>query len=78
MTTQQKIDAFLDRYFTGQDSITQQFRRLIENPSRHLLPPMPTKDGEYTDDRMLRIAGSSRLVVKVFPVGEFHMCCWQV
>lgn len=57
MTTQQKIDAFLDKYFKSQDNITQQFRRLIQNPSRHLLPPMPTKDGEYTDDRMLRIAG---------------------
>lgn len=58
MITQSKLNSFLEKYFnTQEDNITQLLRKLIENPSRHLLPPKPTKDGEYTDDRMLRIAG---------------------
>jgi len=58
MITQQKIDAFLDKYFAGDDMITKMFRKLIQEPSRHLIPPQPTSDYTFTDDRFMRIAGS--------------------
>jgi hypothetical protein len=57
MITQSKLDSFLDKYFSGDNVAANMLRKLIQKPSRHLLPPKPTADNEYTDDRMLRIAG---------------------